>query len=272
MYRCDSHIHTHFSFDAGEEATVDAICRSALARGVEEITITDHCDINGEVEAIYAHYEMEAARDEVFAAREAYRGQLIVNWGIELGQPHQYPREAAALIEVGCFDFVLGSMHNLAGVPDFCFLNYAEMPDALLHQLFSRLLSEATEVIRFPGVHALAHLTYPLRYIALAGRSFDLQPHFSAIEELFGEMIARGIDLEVNYSTMRRGLVFAMPDEPVLRRWTAVGGERVTLGSDAHKPADVAGGLEDALSLLRRCGITKTVTYRGGVPHVHSID
>ncbi len=272
MYRCDSHMHTHFSFDGDPASTVDAICRSALERGIAEITITDHCDINGEVEAIYAHYEMEAARDEVFAAREAYAGRLIVNWGVELGQPHQYPREAAALIAAGGFDFVLGSLHNLSGVPDFCFLRYEEMPDALLHQLYARALVEAAEVIRFPGIHALAHLTYPLRYIALAGRSFDLTPHIPAIEGLFAEMIARGVDLEVNFSTMRRGLGFAMPDEPVLRLWTAAGGDRVTLGSDAHKPDDVAGGLDDALALLRRCGITKTVTYRGGLPHVHSID
>ena len=90
MYRCDSHMHTHFSFDGHPSSSVDAICRAALDRGVEEITITDHCDINGEVEAIYAHYEMEAARDEVFAAREAYRGQLIVNWGIDLQMAYDH--------------------------------------------------------------------------------------------------------------------------------------------------------------------------------------
>lgn len=272
MYRCDSHMHTHLSFDGHPGAAVDAICRSALARGLQEITITDHCDINGEVEAIYAHYEMEQARDELMAAREAYRGQLIVNWGVELGQPHQYPREAAALIAAGGFDFVLGSLHNLAGVPDFCFLRYEDMPDALLHQLFTRALCEAAEVIRFPGIHALAHLTYPLRYMAKAGRTFDLTPHISAIEGLFDEMIERGVDLEVNFSTLRAGLGFAMPDEAVIRLWQAAGGDRVTLGSDAHNPADVAGGLDDALALLRRCGITKTVTYRGGQPHVHPID
>lgn len=272
MYRCDSHMHTHLSFDGHPAATVEAICQTALARGLAEITITDHCDINGEVEAIYAHYEMEQAREELMAAREAFRGQLIVNWGVELGQPHQYPREAAALIEAGEFDFVLGSLHNLTGVPDFSFLRYDEMPDALMHQLFARALDEAAEVVRFPGINALAHLTYPLRYMARAGRSFDLTPHIPAIEGLFAEMIKRGVDLEVNFSTLRTGLGFAMPDEPVLRLWAAAGGDRVTLGSDAHNPADVAGGLDDALALLRRCGIAKTVTYRGGQPYVHPID
>ena len=272
MYRCDSHIHTHFSFDGDPGATVRAICRAALARGVKEITVTDHCDINGEVEGIYPHYEMEQARDEVLAARAEFAGQLIVNWGVELGQPHQYPREAAALIEAGNFDFVLGSMHNLTGVPDFFLLRYEDMSDVLLHQLFGRALNEAFEVIRFPGVHTLAHLTYPLRYMARAGRQFDLTPHIPVIKTLFAEMVDRGVDLEVNFSTLRNGLGFAMPDADVLQLWTAAGGDRVSLGSDAHKPDDVAGGMDDALALLRRCGIEKTVTYRGGQPHVHTLD
>ena len=272
MYRCDSHIHTHFSFDGDPNASVRAICLTALAKGVREITITDHCDINGEVEGIYPHYEMERARDEVLAARAEFDGRLVVNWGVELGQPHQYPREAAALIAAGGFDFVLGSLHNLNGVPDFCFLRYEPMTDALLHQLFGRAVAEAVEVIRFPGIHTLAHLTYPLRYMARAGRQFDLTPHIPAIEALFSEMIDRGVDLEVNFSTLRSGLGFAMPDADILRLWAAAGGDRVTLGSDAHKPDDVAGGLDDALALLRRCGIDKTVTYRGGKPHVHTPD
>lgn len=271
MYRCDSHLHTHLSFDGNPAATVDAICRAALARGLDEITVTDHCDINGQVEGIYAFYDQAKGKAELLEAREKYAGQLIVNWGIELGQPHQYPAEAAAMIAEGGYDFVLGSLHNLAGVPDFCFMRYEEMTDALLHQLFARALDEAEQVICFPGVHALAHLTYPLRYYARAGREFDLTPHLPAIRALFAEMRARSIDLEVNYSTLRTGAGFAMPDADVLALWVEAGGDRVSLGSDAHRPDDIAGGYEMALALLSRVGIKKTVTYRAGVPHVHTI-
>ena len=272
MYYCDSHLHTHFSFDGAPEATVNAVCLAAIARGLSEITVTDHCDINGEVEGIYAPYRMEAARDAVMDARAHYAGRLQINWGVELGQPHQYPEAAKALIDAGGFDFVLGSLHNLTGVPDFWFLRYEEMSEVLLHQLFARALQEMVEVVRFPGVHALAHLTYPLRYAAMAGRKVDLAEHIPAIRALFAEMIARGIALEVNYSTLRAGLGFAMPDEPILRLWREMGGERITLGSDAHRPADLAGGLDEALALLQRCGFHQIVTYRGGQPYVHSID
>ncbi len=270
MYRCDSHIHTHLSFDGDPTATVDAVCRAAIARGLDEITVTDHCDINNQVVGVN-FYDRERGRAEVFAAKERYAGRLIVNWGVELGQANQFPAAAAAMLDGGEYDFVLGSLHNLTARDDFSCMDFKAVPDGELHALFAQAIEEAGQVIRFPGVQALAHLTYPLRYYARAGREFDLTPHLGAIEALFAEMRARGIDLEVNYSTLRTGAGFAMPDADVLALWVATGGDRVTLGSDAHRPDDVAGGFELALALLSRVGIKKTVTYRAGVPHEHTL-
>lgn len=271
MYRCDCHVHTRYSFDGSPEATVEAVCRAAKEKGLAEITITDHCDINGEVEGIYSPYALDEARRAVMAAREAYSDTLVVNWGIELGQPHQYPREAAELIARGGFDFVLGSLHNLRDVPDFFFLHYREMPDALIERLFVRMLSETLELVRFPGIHALAHLTYICRYLALEGREFDPLRYTPQLEEIFGEMIARGIALEINYSTLRGGLGFTMPDEALLRLYRSCGGKLITLGSDAHNPAAVAGGLDEALRLAADCGFTQAATYRKGALCLHSL-
>ncbi len=271
MYRADSHLHTCFSFDGNPLATVDAVCRAACEKGLDEITFTDHCDINGEVEGIYAPFSLEMAREEVLAARDAYRGKLIVNWGIELGQPHQYPDAARALINRGGFDFVLGSLHNLLGVPDFYFMRYAQMTDALLDQLFCRCLAESMEVIRFAGIHSLAHLTYPCRYYALDGRSFDPMRYDDQMAQLFGEMRGRGIALEVNSSTLRKGLDFTLPHEPILRLWRECGGELVTIGSDAHSADEVGAGFDAVCAMLVRCGFSSFVTFRGGAPVEHPL-
>ncbi len=271
MYLCDSHLHTHHSFDGSAEATADAVCRAAIDAGLTEITFTDHCDINGEMEGFYAAFSIERAREEIFSVREKYAGRLIVNWGVELGQPHEYPDEAAAFAAAGGFDFVLGSLHNLRAVPDFYFMRFSDMPDALMDQLFARYLDEAFAVIQFPFVHALAHLTYPCRYFSRDGRSFDPMRHRASLERLFDGMIARDVALEVNFSPLRSGTGFTMPDEQILRLYRSLGGDRITLGSDAHCPADVARGIDDAAALLRRCGFTYVTTYRGGLPHIHPL-
>ena len=271
MYRCDCHLHTRFSFDGAPDSTAEAICRAALDVGLNEITFTDHCDINGEVEHFYDRFDVAAAREAVMAARAQFSGRLVVNWGVELGQPHQYPAEAAALLAAGGFDFVLGSLHNLTAVPDYYYMRFDIMPDALIHQLFARHLEELLALVRFPGVNALAHLTYPMRYIAGDGRTFDAMQHKPAFERLFAEMVARDVALEVNYSPLRNGMPFTMPDEALVRLYRDCGGTRITLGSDAHKPADVAACLEEAVDMLQRCGFTSVVTYRGGQPYVHPL-
>lgn len=271
MHRADSHIHTHFSFDGASEASPMAVCRAALEAGLQEVTFTDHCDINGEVEQIYPHYDIEAAREAVLAAREAFAGRLTVNWGIELGQPHQYPAAAAELIDRYAFDFVLGSMHNLTGVPDFFFLRYELMSERHFDQLFVRSLEEIRQIVTFPGISALAHLTYPCRYYTLAGRQYDPLCHADLLSDIFGEMVARGIALEINTSNLRKGLDLMMPDARVLALYRASGGRLVTVGSDAHAAQDVGADLDAAFTMLRDCGFDAYYTYRAGKPTAHSL-
>ena len=61
MILCDTHTHTRFSFDGAPDSTPDALCRRALEIGLTDLCITDHCDVNGEAEGIYTHYDADAA-------------------------------------------------------------------------------------------------------------------------------------------------------------------------------------------------------------------
>lgn len=42
---CDCHCHSKWSFDGCEET--DDICERAIELGVDVVTITDHCEVNG---------------------------------------------------------------------------------------------------------------------------------------------------------------------------------------------------------------------------------
>ena len=70
MVLCDLHIHTKFSFDGSPDATPEALCRRALEAGLSHIAITDHCDVNGEVEGIYAPYSADEAWQAMAAAKD----------------------------------------------------------------------------------------------------------------------------------------------------------------------------------------------------------
>lgn len=122
MILCDTHTHTRFSFDGAPDSTPDALCRRALEIGLTDLCITDHCDVNGEAEGIYTHYDADAAWDAMTEVQEKYRGRLYISRGLELGNATQYPEIARSVLTRHPYEFVIGSLHNLCGVPDFpCF-------------------------------------------------------------------------------------------------------------------------------------------------------
>ena len=262
----DSHSHTVFSFDGDSEATPSSVCESALKNGLSGIAFTDHFDVNGEVEGIYPHFDADAAYRAATLEKERLAGRLRVAVGVELGQATEYPKEARAFLDRHDYDFVLGSIHNLPGVPDFYYLTFQIIPDALSHQLFERTLNEATKLCDFSGIHALAHLTYMHRYITKVGRTFDFTKHTEQLEALFTKMIRKDIALEINVSLFRRGLDLFMPTKEIVALYRSLGGMLFTVGSDAHAPADIGANIRDGYAMLRSLGVTEVAFYEKGSP------
>lgn len=271
MFLCDYHTHTHFSFDGDPAATHDAMCRRALEIGLDHIAFTDHCDVNGEVEGYYAPYDADQAFTAMMEVKEKYKGRLNVVCGIELGNATQYPAEARAALDAHPYEFVIGSLHNLRDVPDFCFLNYEQMPDPLIARLFDRSLDEIIEMAQFPGITTVGHITYMHRYITLAGKKLDFKPHYDKIEHLYRTIIDRDIALELNVSTLWKGLGIAMPTMELLKLYKDCGGRLVTIGTDAHAPVNLGKAIRKGYAILETVGFHEVVTIENGQRVLRSI-
>lgn len=264
MIICDLHTHTCLSFDGAPESTPDTLCRRALEVGISHLAITDHCDINGEVEGIYTPYAADEAWEAMVAAKEKYRGRLNLSLGIELGNAHQYPAEAAAVLARHPYEFVIGSLHNLTDVPDFCMLRYEMMTDAHVHRLFERMLDETLRMVSFPGLHTLGHLTYIHRYITMAKKPFDFKTHYDKITAVYEALISCDMALELNVSTLWKGLGIAMPTLELLKLYHDRGGRLITVGSDAHSPEHVGQCVRKGYALLRTAGFSEVMVMEDG--------
>ena len=261
---CDLHTHTHHSFDGDPSASAHAMAQAAVDAGVGVLALTDHCEVNGQIEGIYPHFDQAASFAEITAARDAFADRLTLLRGIELGQPMEYSEQALAMREAFDYDFVILSLHSIPATPDFYLLRTDRMSEQHYHMLYDRLLDEMIRSVNFPGVHTLAHVTYPARYWAEAGKQLDLKPHFPRLMRLFEALCKNGVALEVNVSTLWKGYGFAMPDREVLQLYKSFGGELVTIGSDAHAPCNVGRAIPQGLALLRECGFDKIVAYKEG--------
>lgn len=265
MYIHDSHVHTKYSFDGAknELGEVDTIVRAAIANGINEISFCDHYDIDDVIEGIYPPFEADAARADIFAAKEKYDGKIHINYGVELGQPHVYPGEAKAFLQKYNFDFIIGSLHNLRGYPDYFFLKFESMCPEQLEYIMNRTLNELDEIIDFGQFSTLAHITYIQRYLSAAGVPFEFNKYADRFEIIFKKLISKNIALEVNTSGLRKSDI-TMPGREPLALYKDCGGELITIGSDAHSVDDIGKGIIETADMLRELGFKSQCIVRDG--------
>ena len=110
----------------------------------------------------------------------------------------------------------------------------------------------------------LAHLIYPLRYMQAP---VTLNRYQDAIRAILRTAVEKGRGMEVNTC---RGCTLE-EWRPILALYRDCGGELVTVGSDAHTPADVGKGVRAACALLRECGFRRVCTYEKHQPVFHTL-
>ena len=109
---------------------------------------------------------------------------------------------------------------------------------------------------------SLGHLDLVRRYRPKELGPFDTMAHAEVIRAILGTLVQRDKAFEINTSPLRRGLDATCPDLTVLRWYKELGGEKLTIGSDAHRPDQVGTGFEVALDMLRAAGFSRIVTVR----------
>ncbi|WP_322172630.1 histidinol-phosphatase HisJ family protein [Acutalibacter caecimuris] len=260
-YASDCHNHSSCSPDG--KHPVAAMLDRAKELGLYAYTLTDHCECN----QYQDKYRQRAAR--AWQAMEEARPPQGLRFyrGLELGQPLQDLPAAQEAVGRFAYDFVIGSLHNLPDKEDFYFLDCAAMApgevDALLGEYWDGLL----EMIAWGGFDSLGHLTYPLRYIQGAqGVQVDMERHAEKIDRVLLALIAKGKALEVNTSGLRQALGETMPGPGLLKRYRALGGRLVTLGSDAHCTEDLGKGIDQGMALLQAAGFSAFAVYEKRQP------
>ena len=257
MQMVDTHCHTLHSPDGQD--SVRAMCEAAERLGLAAVCITDHYDIGVTDDTRWQDINAVAASYDAVQAEVGKHGGLRVLAGVELGQYIYDPQKGAEVIAARDFDFVLGSLHLLRDGTDFYWVDYKVTdPQPIYEQYLDELIVTAREA----DFDSLAHLTYPLRYmVGRDGARVDQSHLGPRYDDIFRALIKRGKALEINTHGMRMPGGFLSPDEQLLRRFRELGGEYVTIGSDAHSAERLGTGLAEGLEAARRAGFSELSVY-----------
>jgi len=276
LFLMDCHTHTEISPDSS--AKLADMCRKAKELNLQAYAVTDHIELcryypqgfyqtlprNEEDFFDYAaRWEQSMCQNQL--AKELLSGQMTFISGIELGEPNADFPLAESLYHDKRLDFVIASLHELPDKLDFYFLNYQqENPDELLNQYFEILL----QISRSSCFDVLGHVTYPLRYIAgEAGIAVNMRKYRDMLAECFRAVIHNHKGIELNTSGYRQNYGKPFPDEDLLRLYYDLGGRILTLGSDAHRPEDLGGGIERGTALAQSCGFSEICYFHYHEPH-----
>ena len=271
MYLCDTHSHTLISPDS--HAPLADMAAAAVSAGLREFCVTDHCDLLDGEGCPVAAFDWPAAREQYRAVKTALEDRLLLRLGIELGSAPADPNAARAILEEGGdgLDFVLGSLHNWIGAEgniDLYYTRYADDPALARRAVESTLDHTWALVTEYSDCYdSLAHINYPLRYIHRDGIDLSLADWEDRVRAIFTEIAKTDHALEVNVCRGRD--LESWP--PLLRWFRESGGKLVTVGSDAHRPADVAKGIPEALGLLNAAGFRYVTTFAGRKPITHRL-
>ena len=86
------------------------------------------------------------------------------------------------------------------------------------------------------------------------------------IDEILQVLIMKNKALEVNSGGFKYGLNQPNPRLEILKRYRELGGHRITLGSDAHKPEQLGIGFEETKRLLKSCGYDTLTIFKKRTP------
>jgi histidinol-phosphatase (PHP family) len=225
-------------------------CERALEVGLPAIAFTEHADWalvhDGQHSVDIAGY-----LDAVERCRAKFKGLRILT-GVELGEPHWFPRETAEVLAAGPLDQVHGSIHcirldgELLDASQFRQREGIDFPSAVREYLRETLaMVESSQPFE-----TLAHLDYPKRYWLDGLAPYREKDYEAEIRAVLVAAAGTGRVLEVNTT---RGHTLC-PDITVVRWWREVGGQAVQYGSDAHQPDKVAEGFLVATQMVEAAG------------------
>jgi len=263
MIPLDYHVHSTHSFDA--EHDLPTMCEAALARGLREIAFTEHFDFDRRDPA-YGYFDYARYAAAVADARARYAGRLTIRLGLEFDFRRAYGTQVGDVLAAWDFDVLIGSVHSACGVPLFR-LSREVPPDLDLDALYEEYFAEVEALVTSGWCHVVGHFDYLYKHVPSLAAPKRTAAYWQRVERLLALYVRGGVALEVNlHHVVDRGLGMAA-DAEILRRYAALGGRLVTVGSDAHHAPEVGAGFDRAERALREAGLTHVTGYARGRPY-----
>ncbi len=255
-------LHTHSLFDDGKN-TLREMAEGALRAGLSSLGFSVHSPLP--FENVWA--AREERLPEFFREAETLRremeGKLRIYTGVEF--------DAESRLELGAFDYVIGSLHHIRCGGDILAVDesaarnreiaaYFGSPDAAAEGYFAQYAVLAEN----PEVDVIGHFDLFTKFNE-QDALFDLSSprSLAAAERAMRQLVEAGKIFEINTGAISRGYrTEPYPAEILLKLLRGMNG-RITLNSDAHSAETLGFRFAEAAELAKSCGFTELWRFNG---------
>ena len=280
MIRADLHTHSKYSTDA--HSSIEEMAFSAVLKGLDTLCLTEHMDYANnynhsrgfmeEYKSMPPDFFEKAFKcdtpsfqRELFLVREKYKGRLSLLFGMELGLLPELGDHYRTYTESFPFDFIIGSSHECHGTdpyyPDF--INGTD-PIAAYHDYFQTEIACARG--NLAAFDVFGHIDYALRYHCPKDFIFSYREFSDELDTLLRFLIENGRGIECNTGGFKYFGSQPNPRIDILKRYRELGGEIITVGSDAHHHENIAAHFDRAEAILKECGFSFYTIYKERKP------
>ena len=258
----DFHIHSSFSGDS--HTPMESMIQEGIRLGLKTMCFTEHLDLDFPYKDVDFSLDIPTYRSTLLSLRERYQDTVELLFGIELGlQPH-LSQPLQEILEAYPFDFVIGSTHLIHRFDPYYPEYFQQYSDS---EGFRIYFEEVLKNLRStPRCDTLGHLDYIVRYSPNKSQNYRWEDYQDIIDEILLFLINSGISLEVNTAGLKYGLKQPNPTLAILDRYRKLGGQSITIGSDAHVPAHLAYQFSELKQMLTECGFSHYTIYRNRQP------
>lgn len=265
--------HMHSSYSGDSNTPMEQMIQQAIRSGMSRICFTEHQDFDypgsDEIPADYFLLNTDAYLYDLIRMRQKYEDRIRISFGVELGlQPHLAERHARYVNSFD-FDFVIGSSHVCHGQDPYYSSFYTGRPEEEAYREY--FVSILENIRHFHDFDVYGHLDYVVRYGPSKDKDYTYEKYRDIFDPILELLLELGKGLELNTGGLKHGLSQPNPCLAILKRYRAMGGEIITIGSDAHRPEQIGYAFDRAAEILKECGFSHYTTFQKRLPAYHRL-
>lgn len=252
----DCHTHSSFSIDSQMPAK-DGV-NSAINNGLGGLIFTDHFDLDYPNPEYKFTFDFAVRSEFLDNLRREFGDRAKILKGLELGFQPQIVDQASKIVKSYDFDFVICSVHVVDRI-DLCHKAFHEgQPKEQVYRRYLQAIYESVD--KFDDFDVVGHIGYLCRYVTYSDKSFKYADYSDILDMIFKRVIQKGKGIEVNTAGYFYKLGCPHPDFDSIARYKELGGQIITVGSDAHVAGRVGENFELVIKHLSAIGF-KYITY-----------